>query len=348
MPSVGWFDEEWRRFLFAEYENALSFQCREHSGRIRMLKKPKPSRDRRRIATSRVSSDFDYEPLKTHDWNFIQVELGQKLGQTLREYLSAITMTYAAAAKMPRSTRSITGIVQEIDLWQRQTKALIKKVWNGPIRPKTITENLTLKQISQEYFQFPENLILSASYPLSRFAYFLEGVVAVSSYFIRLLEDPAFKGEPKTQLWLIWAAMIIKRCQDSGIEVTKSKTEGRKQNKNQRELNPGFIFLLRKLQDTLTFPNDKNLASVTTQSHIRSSIGVPFKRGDSLTKNAKRALVLAEKTDVEHLLILYLMWSVGLTQFGTGRLYGEELKPLFALLNEQMKIISPMRSDLTG
>lgn len=185
-----------------------------------MTKKTKTPRDRRRIATSRGYSDFDYKPLKVRDWNIVQDNLGVKIQPQLREQLSGITMIYAAA-QMPRSTRPLSEVIQEIDLWRRQTEVLIKNVWASDLKTyKPNTKKLNLKQISETYFRFAQNIV-TPNYPLVQLAHFLEGAVAVSNYFIGLLKDPQFKGERKTELWLVWAALIITCCRDSGIEVQK-------------------------------------------------------------------------------------------------------------------------------
>lgn len=304
------------------------------------------SRDRRRVATGRDLSDFDYEPLKTNDWNFIQDKLRAKLPTDLRQKLSGITMLYAAA-QSPRSTRPLSEVTKEIDLWRRQTEVLIKNVWDvGLITARPKTDKMTLIQISEKYLRFSQN-ILTANYPMSQLAHFLEGAVAVSNYFISLLKSSQFKSDRKTELWLVWAALVIACCRESGIQVQKP---------NRKELNPGFVVLLDKLQKTL--PTLKNVSAQNTADgvftrkrptkHVRSPTGVPFKTGVSLSKNAKRAFAVAAGTSIADLYLLLSVWVLGLSQVGVGRLATKDMEPVLSRLNDQMKIISPRRNDLTG
>jgi hypothetical protein len=311
-----------------------------------MIMKTKTLRDRRRIATSRGYVDFEYKPLQNHDWNLIQDKLRMELSPTLREHLSNLTVFYAAAT-IPRSTRPLSDVAGEIDLWCRQTEGLIKKVWapdSGATRPKKGA--LSLKQISEHYFRFSQNIV-SASYPLSQLAHFLEGAVAIGNYFVRVLKDPKFRTDPKTELWLIWVALLISICRDNGIEPTKV---------NSTDLNPGFVFLLKKLQGTLDAhdhsPVQPRKASSPSKKRIEqhpiSSMKLPIKTGASLAKNARRALALIDEDTIDDLLIFFFSWIHGLHQVGAGKFTVKEMKPTLERLNAQLKSISPKRNVLNG
>jgi hypothetical protein len=252
-----------------------------------------------------------------------------------------------AATQIPRSTRPLLEVVREIDLWRGQTKGLKNKVWDSGLKTaRPNTDKLTLKQISEKYFRFSKNL-MTPNYPMSQLAHFLEGAVAISNYFIKLLKNPRFKSERKTELWLVWAALVIACCRESGIKVQKP---------NRKELSPGFVVLLCELQKTLPAP--KKISAQKTpdgksppkrpELHARSPMSIPFKTGASLAKNAKRAFAIAEDNPTADLFVLLTMWVTGLSQVGVGRLAIKEMEPVLSRLNAQMKIISPQRNDLNG
>jgi hypothetical protein len=311
-----------------------------------MTKETETPRDRRRIATSRGYVDFDYKPLQNHDWNLIQHKVTMKLSPTLREQLSNLTLFYAAAT-IPRSTRPLSEVALEIDLWCRQTEVLKKKVWAPDLtatRPNK--DSLSLKEISEQYFRFSQN-IFSTSYPLSQLAHFLEGAVAIGNFFVRVLKDPRFRTDPKTELWLIWVALVIAICRNNGIEPTKL---------NRTVLNPGFVFLLEKLQNTLDAHDQPSVQRRKTSSpskkraelHAVSSMKLPIKTGASLAKNARRALALVNNDSIGDLLIFFFAWINGLHQVGAGKFTDKEMKSTLERLNAQMKIISPERNVLNG
>jgi len=304
-------------------------------------KKPKARRDRRKIATGRPAFlELDYKPLSEPQWLIVEDKLGAQLKKDLREQLSGITMLYAMS-QISRPSRSLSAVVNEIDLWCRLTDRLRTRIWDVRTQPARHPAGPgTLRVIFEDHFSPSENLI-SKNYPLGQFATFLDGFAKVGRHYVARLKDRRFRSGHETELWLVWAALLLVLCRRAEIPIKRPKG-----------LNPGIAVLFAKLQETLSSAKDPSVAARATSTerpglHTKSVTRIPLKAGASLTKNINRAIALADDESAADHFLLLILWSLDLAQVGSDKLLPPAMKPIISRLRAQMRSISPSKAEPT-
>jgi len=263
------------------------------------------TRDLRTLTSGLGSIDFDYRELTTSDWLFIEQKLNAKIPRKLRGQLSALTMLYLIASYTPHREVSISKVRKDIDLWADRTRDLRKSIWSG-VQSKPAPTNL--KKIMGEYFHLRQGFH-SGLFPLAHLAQLLDGAEAIGRFFSTTFQSTKTTASKTTELWLIWAAVVIALCRSNRISIEQKQKKG---------LRAGFLLLLDRLQATLTasdidFPTD--ISRAKNKALPKPSI----KMGESLQKSARQALKVAEENPVNDLAWQLIFRSTGWLQFGEGK-----------------------------
>lgn len=283
-------------------------------------------RDRTRIIRKHgVFENFEYSAPPNADWLFIEQKLEAKLPPTLKKQLVGITQIYAYSQITSGETVAAADIVKDLTLWCDRTAALRLEI-GGPPAPNPITKRpKTLAEITRKYLRLDK--VTSAFFPLASLTRHLEGAEVIGRHFIETFSSSHFKGLRKTEMWLVWAALVIALCRAAKLPI---------ENLARKELLPGLIILLEKLQRTLQLK--KICLSNNKTAELSTSKRMPLKTGISLRKNAKRAQRIAKDDPVEDLYTLLLLWSLGWSEFGRRKNHRKDnLKLVMTRLNKELR-----------
>jgi hypothetical protein len=289
-------------------------------------------RDRTRIIRNHGDLEkFKFIALSSADWRFIEQKLEAKLPPNLKTQLVIITEIYAYSQITSAETVAAADIVNDLTLWCDRTAALRIKIGGAPA-PNPITKRpKALAEIRQKYHR--SDNVTSAFFSLASLTRHLDGAEAIGRHFIEKFSSSHFKGLRKTEMWLVWAALVIALCRAAKLPI---------ENLARKELLPGLIVLLEKLQSSLLLrgidPSKGNAGSTLNR--------VPIKTGTSLRKNAKRAERIAKDDPVDDLYTLLLFWSLGWSEFGRRESHRKDnLKLVMIRLNKELRSI-PLKADI--
>jgi hypothetical protein len=261
-------------------------------------------RDRRRIATSWQLCDVNYNPILDQHWNTLASKFQITLPSELRNQLSEATRIFALSASPVRTDDSITKVTTDLRVWTRRTRTLRNKVWSSRTRAGEAPDLSKLQTILKQYFVGPRNP-QSTMFPLAHLAQYLEGAEAIGNYFLRKLEQPDLVTNRQTELWLVWAALIIALCRKSNIQVTHATKSN--------QIQPFIVALLEQLQKTLAdFSNRKAAAKPASAEKQQNKFHIKAgNQNESLRKNANRALRIANDDPIDQLRTLLITWTIG-------------------------------------
>ena len=184
---------------------------------------------------------FQYVPLANHDWLTIQTKLGKPLSNNARKELSEITRKFSYSSRSADESELLAVISKKLDLWRSHTKSLQKLIWpNGTLpNPNEATDDLSA--ILKKYFD-DDPSELEVVYPLAFLHRFLNGAVATSLFVESVIADPHHTINRDVSLWLLWATYVFSVLKRANIP---------RRHKSRKQLLPGPVFLLEKLQTTL-------------------------------------------------------------------------------------------------
>ena len=208
----------------------------------------------------------------------------------LRGQLSGVTEVYFYAAQSKPSTILVSAADEAIRTWIIQTRTLRNTIWTSqkrkPIEPTATSNPLgpLLKKSSSK-----QNKKSRLHPPLEQFAEFLNGVEAVGAFFSRRLTNSRATGADKTEVWFVWAALVLTILRTSNIWDKEA---------SKKQLSQRSLMLVDRLQTTLIESYDMLIRA--DQKGI-SPVKMPFKHGESLQKAIRHAAKFAEEHSEDQL-----------------------------------------------
>lgn len=266
-----------------------------------------PSRDRRAIQLKSGLIDVTNIDIANHNWLRICQKFPKPHRKQLTEakiLITTFTSMYGSSLAQDRKIKSLSSVIQEIELWRKRTAYLRSSVWlseprEAPQLPPAIGT------VVQSHFK-PAVSKSRLEEPLDYFALFLDGVTFVADQYLKELADPDFKSIRTTDLWVVWAALIIHSLTIHGVPVGEISPRG------------GIVALFTVLQDAILELRENSRTSSTKKSPRAGYKAV--KRRTSLPKGIRTALSVSDRFSFEEVLAAFLSWSTGDYQAGESRI----------------------------
>lgn len=179
-----------------------------------------------------------YEPLPRHDWITLQTKYDLKLPGDAQDKINAACRMLVENNRGSESIVSWTDVQKKLNNWRVDTARLRGNVWKRRPPPRRIQfENF--RDLVEELFD-PTLSDDELRYPLALLDRFLEGTIAASDHIEKYMKLWISNHSYETELWLIWAALILKHLQKAGNEIKHSSRDSLK--------SPGPVILIEKLQ----------------------------------------------------------------------------------------------------
>ena len=157
--------------------------------------------------------------------------------------IALASILFATLGPGSKKTKTVTEIVQKIDLWRRRTQHLRTQVgWWSEKPVKLPNGNVTREWVLKKYFVLTETHKANFDIPLFRLAFLdwaLEGAIAASEFAVRELTAPSYPGTRESEMWFIWVALV-----EHAVRLDRIRTTAGSGSDKRHSVSPFVAFIL--------------------------------------------------------------------------------------------------------
>ncbi|MCC8953140.1 hypothetical protein H8B02_06555 [Bradyrhizobium sp. Pear77] len=192
----------------------------------------------RKVFVSDKLAGSRYEPLPQHHWITLQTKHDLRLPLDVRDKINAVCRILVENNRGAENLTAWTDVQKKLNNWRLDTARLRGNVWKRRA-PQRKVQFESFRNLVEELFD-PTLTDGELRYPLALLDRFLEGTIAVSEHIEECMRRWMSEHSYETELWLIWAALVLKHLENAGNEIKHPNRD--------RLKSAGPVVLIEKLQ----------------------------------------------------------------------------------------------------
>jgi hypothetical protein len=261
----------------------------------------RPGDTKKLLVKSPDVESIDWVPPNGTAWRSVEDAAGLRISDQGRDHFHYATAFFATGAWSRKVTANSPELVRRVQLWRKRTNVLHKFICDDLIEVEPDMDRgdvIKLFKLQGDPGIFRMTGLL---------VYSIRAAFAASTVLLREIEDPDYPHDPGPLMWSLWVAILARSWTEQDLPLRKKRG-------HHLIINPGFLQLVKVLQETLP----------TTERRRREA--------ESLRKGVNDALKKFSAASTPTLLVLFGLGLPGgdrLSLLRRGRL-GEELGSIFA------------------